>query len=254
MMQVIAMKFHVGAYVVTALAVRLVVCSAAWASESPNIVETSTKPFLDISSTASYVAEPSVQASEKQLSFKTLVHKSLFINDREAQKFEQVWNATLVKDRLGTPVGGMTTPDAASEDGSDRAARLELAAREETYQFMSRLFFSLKPMAFVREALEPLSRPLEVHRNRNGSMETGFFVGPNRPVGDGSGERVLGFRLWVSPSHNINAMVDIGSNLKISFLDGDVVEARLISGDGTRFFGVQRVGPESAMLVLGFGF
>ena len=254
MIQVIAMKFSFGAYFVTALAVGLVVCPAAVASESAKTAENSTKPFLDISSSSSYVAEPSVQAPEKQISFKTLIHKSLFMNDREAQKFEQAWNSTLAKDRLGMAIGGMTSPDAASEEGSDKAARLELVAREETYQFMSRLFFSLKPIALVKETLEPLSRPLEVHKNRNGVMETGFFVGPNRPVGDGSGERMLGFRLWISPSHNINAMVDIGSNLKISFLDGDVVEARLISGDGTRFFGVQRVGPESAMLVLGFGF
>lgn len=253
-MQVIAMKSRFCAYLITALAVGLVVCPAAVASESAKTVDNSTKPFLDISSTASYVAEPSAQASEKQISFKTLVHKSLFMNDLEAQKFEQAWSSTLAKNRLGIGIGGMTSPDTASEEGSDRAARLELVAREETYQFMSRLFFSLKPMAIVKEALEPLSRPLEVHKNRNGSMETGFFVGPNRPVGDGSGERMLGFRLWVSPSHNINAMVDVGSNLKISFLDGGVVDARLISGDGTRFFGVQRVGPESAMLVLGFGF
>ncbi len=248
------MKGRFCAYLITALAVGLVVCPAAVASESAKTVDNSTKPFLDISSTAKYVAEPSVQEPEKQISFKTLINKSLFMNDREAQKFEQAWSSTLAKDRLGMAVGGTTSPDTASEEGSDRAARLELVAREETYQFMSRLFFSLKPMAIVKEALEPLSRPLEVHKNRNGSMETGFFVGPNRPVGDGSGERMLGFRLWVSPSHNINAMVDVGSNLKISFLDGGVVDARLISGDGTRFFGVQRVGPESAMLVLGFGF
>lgn len=248
------MKSRFCVYLITAFAVGLIVCPAAVASESAKTVDNSTKPFLDISSTASYVAEPSVQASEKQISFKTLINKSLFMNDREAQKFEQAWSSTLAKDRLGMAVGGMASQDAASEEGSDRAARLELVAREETYQFMSRLFFSLKPMAIVKEALEPLSRPLEVHRNRNGSMETGFFVGPNRPVGDGSGERMLGFRLWVSPSHNINAMLNIGSNLKISFLDGGVVDARLISGDGTRFFGVQRVGPESAMLVLGFGF
>lgn len=254
MSQVIVMKFRFGAYLATAFAGGLVICSAAGASEMVKTVENSSKPFLDISSTAKYVAEPAVQESEKPLSFKTLINKSLFMNDREAQKFEQAWNSTLAKDRLGVGVGGMATPDIAPEEGSDRAARLELIAREETYQFMSRLIFSLKPISTVKEALEPLSRPLEVHKNRSGAIEAGFFVGPNRPVGDGSGERMLGFSLWVSPSHNINAMVDVGSNLKISFLDEGVVDARLVSGDGARFFGVRRVGPESAMVVLGFGF
>ncbi len=199
------------------------VASSAWAQSNLFQGAPSGRMFSDSRSKAdspapATLAENSRNTFERESLIRSFINKSLFpnIDELSSGQENEFFNMKLLASDFETlKLSGATSWDMSL---TERKAR-ESAAKDQAYRVMSNMLFSIKPVARLRDMLEPYTRPLELYQSKNGTISPNYL---GQKISHSTGDvRIFAVTLGVSPSHNLNVMADIYDRFTVSVLDGN---------------------------------
>jgi len=192
-------------------------------------------------------------SSDEALGWKAWLSKSLFSSPGEIQKIEKNLRMGMTSANAPGMPYYMREMEERGAYSISRRKVMEDRAREEVYRVASNMVLSLEPVARLRDIVEPLTKPVEVYRSGNGSISSSYFGRAGRKAAEDS-VKVFGLTLAVSARHNINLIVDLYERVKVSYVDGRVIEASYSARGGAHRFGFKGEDMDRMYLIYKFGF
>lgn len=195
-----------------------------------------------------YLADTSISTDKQESGWRKTLRKSLFPDTGSSYISNELTAMALIPDLKASPYDNNGSLFMADRERN----RLAVKARGEAYRVTAEMILALRPIAKLKEAIEPFIRPLEVYKGESGDITTKYFGAGD--THQKNSVKVFSLNFGVSASNSINMGMAFYKTVELAFFDGNKVELNYAPSGSSHKIGIREKGLDQVLLVYGFRF